>query len=267
VAAPHAHAMTDWSAGRYEQSAARLLDAARIVVERAAPGPGEHVVDVGCGTGNATLLAAARGARATGVDPAQRLLAVARERAAAHGLAATFAAGDAAALPLADGAAGAVLSVFGVIFAPDAGAAAREMARVTAPGGRIVLSAWMPEGAIGAAARMLREATRRALGAPAGPPPFAWHDRDALARLLGPHGFAVALTEERLAFTDRSAGDYADGEFARHPPWIAARAVLEARGEAQAVRDRAVAILDAANEDPGAFRVTSRYVVATARRG
>ena len=55
----------------------------------------------------------------TGVDPAPRLLDVARERAAARGLDATFALGEAAALPLADGEADVVLSVFGVIFASD----------------------------------------------------------------------------------------------------------------------------------------------------
>ena len=70
----------DWGLGRYEDTAAQLEPAARAVVERAAPAAGEHVVDVGCGTGNAALLAAERGARVTGVDPAPRLLDVARER-------------------------------------------------------------------------------------------------------------------------------------------------------------------------------------------
>src|SRR5436305_15136046 len=110
----------DWSLGRYERTAGQLLPAARLVVERAAPAAGDRVVDVGCGTGNAALLAAERGARVTGVDPATRLLEVARERAAARGLDADFATGDAAHLPVGDGEADVVLSVFGVIFAPDA---------------------------------------------------------------------------------------------------------------------------------------------------
>jgi len=73
-----------------------------------------------------------------------------------------------------------VVSVFGVIFAPDAAAVAAEIARVTAPGGRVVLSAWIPEGAISQARRTGREAVAAALDAPRGPPPFAWHQRDAL---------------------------------------------------------------------------------------
>jgi len=89
----------DWSLGRYERIAEQFLPAARVLVESAAPGPGERVVDVGCGTGNAALLAAALGARVIGVDPASRLLEVAREDAAARGLDAEFAVGDAAELP------------------------------------------------------------------------------------------------------------------------------------------------------------------------
>lgn len=136
----------DWSVGRYEQTAEQLLPAARVAVEHAAPIKGEHVVDVGCGTGNAALLAAAQGARVTGVDPAKRLLEVARELAKERKLDATFVSGEAAALPLRDGEADVVLSVFGVIFAPDPGAAATELTRVARPAGRIILTAWIPEG-------------------------------------------------------------------------------------------------------------------------
>jgi SAM-dependent methyltransferase len=257
----------DWSLGRYEGTAIQLEPAARVVVERAAPTAGERVVDVGCGTGNAALLAAERGARVTGVDPAPRLLEVARTRAAAGGLDATFALGDAAALPLADGEADLVLSVFGVIFAADPRAAAGEMARVTAPGGRIVLSAWIPSGAIHEATRVAGETVRKALGAPAGPPPFPWHERDALAGLLGPHGFAVSVDEERLAFTAASPRAYV-AEQADHPLAVAGRAVLAPLGPAasEALLDRMLGIYEDGNEDPEAFQVTSRYVVASARR-
>jgi SAM-dependent methyltransferase len=224
-------------------------------------------VDVGCGTGNAALLAAARGARVTGVDPASRLLDVARAQAAARGLDATFVSGDAATLPLADGEADLLLSVFGVIFAPDPRAAAAEMARVAAPGGRIVISAWIPEGAISDVVRAAREAVRRALGGRGGPPPFAWHDLAELTGLLSPHGFEVSMTEARLAFTASSPSDYVRAEFENHPLRLAALQILEPRGEAQALREHELKVLAAANEDPTGFRVTSRYVVASAHRG
>jgi SAM-dependent methyltransferase len=258
----------DWSMGHYEHTAAQLLPAARMVVDRAGICDGERVLDVGCGTGNAALLAAALGARVTGVDPAARLLEVARERVASEGLNATFESGDAAALPVEDGAADVVMSVFGVIFAPDPVAAAEEMARVATPDGRILLSAWIPEGPISQMGRAAREAIGKALGpAPAGPPPFMWHDQDALAGLFAPYGFDVSLERERIAFEAPSLDEYLDGEFDNHPLSVAGRALLEPRGEADALRARAREILAEGNESPDAFRVTSSYVVVTARRG
>lgn len=256
----------DWGLGHYERTAAQLMPAARAMVENAAPAAGERVVDVGCGTGNAALLAAERGARVTGVDPAARLIEVARERAAEQRLNVAFAPGDAAAIPLADGEADLVLSVFGVIFAPDVHAAAVEMARVTAPGGRIVLSAWIPEGAISQTVRLAREAVAQALGAPPAPPPFPWHEREALAGLFGPHGFEVTIDERRISFSGTSPREYLQQEMSDHPFAVAGRAVLEPRGESDALFGRMLEVLEAANEDPAGFRVTSRYVIATAAR-
>ena len=113
--------------------------------------------------------------------------------------------------------------------------------------------------------RAAQEAVRDALGAAVGPPPFPWHEAAAIAALFAPHGFEVTLDEDSLAFTAPSPQAYVD-EQAHHPLAIAGRAVLDPRGESDAVRRRMLAILTAANEDPKAFRVTSRYVIATARR-
>src|SRR3954468_23524139 len=99
--APRADAL-GWGPGRHASTAEELLPAARVVVDRAAPAEGERVVDIGCGTGNAALLAAARGARVTGVDPARPLPGPPRREAAERALAVDFVEGDAAALPLGD---------------------------------------------------------------------------------------------------------------------------------------------------------------------
>src|SRR5271169_5615775 len=148
----------DWDLGRYEYIAAQLLPSAEVVVDRLAPRSGEHVVDLGCGTGNAAILVADRGARTTGVDPSPRLLEVARRGASARGLDVDFVPGDAETLPFPDGSVDAIVSVFGLIFAPSASAATDEMMRVLAPDGRIVFSAWLPGGAIAEQARLRREA-------------------------------------------------------------------------------------------------------------
>ena len=89
----------DWSDGCYERIGTDVLPVAEVVVDAASPLPGEHLVDLGCGDGNAALFAAERGARVTGIDPAKRLLEVAATRAAERSLAATFLEGAAAAMP------------------------------------------------------------------------------------------------------------------------------------------------------------------------
>jgi SAM-dependent methyltransferase len=158
-----------------------------------------------------------------------------------------------------------VLSIFGVIFAPDASIAAAEMARVATPRGRLVFSAWIPGGPIADVMKVCRDAMAAATGA-AGVPPFSWHDRDALAGLLSPYGFAVNMREYDLAFTASSPMEFVQADLRDHPLWIACRAVLEPRGAWQSVWQRTLDLLAAANEAPNGFRVSSRYVVAIAER-
>jgi SAM-dependent methyltransferase len=259
----------DWGLGHYECTAAQLAPASAVLVERAAPQPSERVLDLGCGTGNAALLAAARGATVTGVDPAARLLEVARARAADSGLDITFALGEAAAVPMERASVDVLLSVFGVIFAPDPVAATAEMARVTAPRGRIVISAWLPGGAVGEVVRMARDTAMAALDAPPARPPFAWHEHDALSGLLAPHGFRVELEPHPHVFAAASIEDYLQAELVDHPLFTASRAMLDARGRTDVqdeILDRAREILTAANERRDGFAVTSTYVVAVAQR-
>lgn len=257
----------DWGAGHYERTAAQLEEAARVAVEAARVGPGDQVIDIGCGTGNAALLAAAHGARAIGVDPASRLLDVARQRAAKQGVDATFLPGDAATLPLDHASVDTAISVFGVIFAPDPAVAAAEFARVLRPTAHLVLTAWVPAGALFEMNHFVLQTVAQAMGAPPGPPPFAWHDADALASLLRPHGFHVTLREHQIAFSAPSARAYLESEAENDPLALAARTAAASRGMSPAdLLDPMVAILERSNEDPAAFRVTSPYVVVEARR-
>ena len=255
-------AAIDWGAGHYETTAAQLAPAAAVAVQRASLRPGERVLDLGCGTGNAALLAVRAGATVTGVDPAARLLEVARDRAAAEGAEIDFAPGDAASIPLAEASVDAIVSVFAVIFAPDPGDAAAEMCRVLGPCGRIVLSAWLPAGTVFEMNSVAADTVRRAVGAPAPARGFPWHDRDALAGLFGTHGFGVELEEHSLTFSAASVDEYLEVESRNHPMAVTGIAVLEQLGQAEALRKRLHHILTEGNEDPNAFRATSRYVVA-----
>jgi SAM-dependent methyltransferase len=257
--------VVDWGLGNYGRIAGGLLPAAASVLAAAELRPGERVLDVGCGTGNAAVLAAERGGRVVGVDPAGSLLELAAADAGERGVEATFLVGDAAGLPVADGSVDLVVSVFGVIFAPDAEGAAAELGRVTAPGGRIVLSAWLPGGVFAEAMKLRRKAIAAA-GYAGGRAPAPWHDRQAVTRLLGGFGFTVELEEDTLAFTGASPLEFAEAELSDHPVWVATRRVLEPRGEWRELHDRAVEVFVAANEDPAGFRATSRYVIVSARR-
>lgn len=252
--------MVDWDAGCYERTAAELEPVARVVVDAAAPGPSDRVLDLACGTGNAALLAAARGAPVTGVDAAPRLLAVARERALAQNADVDFRQGDLLALPVNDGAADVVLSVFGLIFARDPARALREVARAAAPGARVFMSAWIPAGPINDMLAALGKVVARVTEAPP-PQRFAWSDAAAVGALARDAGLELlGTTPAKLAIRAESPEAYVTGG-QEHPMSLGVRPVLEQAGADAEARGAMLAVLHEANEDPGAFLVHSPYVV------
>lgn len=258
----------DWGVGRYETTADLLLPAAETAVAIAEPCPGQRVLDIGCGTGNATLLAARTGATVVAVDPSPRLLDVARARAAESGLRIDAHPGSAAQLPMDDASIDVALSVFAVIFAPDPAAAAAEISRVLAPTGRFVMTAWTPRGAMAEMNQVSDRLVREALGAPERPPGFAWFQQQAVADLFAPHGFTVRTTEHSLPFTASSPEVlYNAGE--ENPIAVTSRQALEAAGRADEldrIRTESIAVLRRHNEDPDACRVTSYFALHVIER-
>jgi SAM-dependent methyltransferase len=256
----HALTVVDWGSGNYERTAAELEPVSEAVVEMAAPSPREQVIDLACGTGNAALLAAARGARVIGIDASPRLLEVARERARAQGAHVDFREGDLLDLPLADSAAEVVLSVFGVIFAPDPAQALQEVRRVLRPNGRVLISAWIPAGPIDA----MLGAMGRILGPVSQAPPpqrFPWSDPDTVGPLASRAGLNLqTTTRTRLTIRDSSPEAYVlAGQ--EHPMALAVRPVIEGAGAGAEVQEAMTAVLREANEDPEGFLVYSPYVV------
>jgi len=140
-----------WSAGRYPSLAPNLLPAIARLVSACGVDPGNRVLDVGCGTGNAALTARRAGAEVTGVDVTRPMLELARDSTSLAGYDDVhWVAGDAEALPFPDDAFDVVLSSFGHVFSPAAVEAGREMVRVAEPGGRVAFTAWSPDGLVGA---------------------------------------------------------------------------------------------------------------------
>ena len=107
-------------------------------------GPGDVLVDLGCGRGGAGLwVAAATGADLIGIDIAEAALDAARERAAAMGRSnATFRRGEFESTGLGDASADAAMSVDALLFTPSKAAALVEFRRILRPGGRLVLTSW-----------------------------------------------------------------------------------------------------------------------------
>ena len=257
----------DWGAGHYERTAQVLLPAARVLVDAAAPRPTERVLDLGTGTGNAALLAAAAGAEVTAVDPSARLLSVARQTAEQRGLEMSCEIGDASALPAPDGHFDCVVSNFAIIFAPEPQAAVAEVARVLRVDGRVLFTAWLPGGAVGALASATREMVQTAVGAPPSPPPFSWHQESAVADLFGLHSLAVdVVCHDEIVFKARSPRAFLEAERENHPMAASAFQVFRRAGQAERAEQRLLEVLVEHNEDAEEFRSTSRYVVLRARR-
>jgi ubiquinone/menaquinone biosynthesis C-methylase UbiE len=106
---------------------------------------GSRVVDVACGPGTLSLLAAKRGARVSALDFASSMVDALRARAEAAGLTTIESEqGDGMALPYADATFDAGFSMFGLIFFPDRARGFRELRRVLVPGGRAVVASWQP---------------------------------------------------------------------------------------------------------------------------
>ncbi len=256
--------MIDWGAGHYEQTAVELEPVAQHVLAVADPRPGEPVVDLATGTGNAALLAARAGAEVTGLDSAPRLIDVARDRAAAEALEVSFVVGDVLALPFDEHAFDLALSVFGLIFAPEPQRAFDEMMRVLTATGRAVFSAWVPAGPIDAMVGVFS----RALAAATGPglPRFPWHDPASIEELAAPHRARVTVHDGQLKVSAASPDAYLEASERGHPMSLAGRPVLERAGTYGEARAQALEILRRANQDPHAFAISSPYRIFELQR-
>lgn len=172
-----------WSEGDFAVVAAIVMMVSEELVEALDVVPGERVLDVACGSGNAAIAAARRSwGGVTGVDFVPALLDRARERAAAERLDIEFVEGDAADLPFAEAEFDVVSSVFGAMFAPDQKQAATELLRVCTPGGRIGMANWVPDGPVS----QLFAIVAKHVPPPTGfTPPVLWGTEDHVRQLFG----------------------------------------------------------------------------------
>jgi SAM-dependent methyltransferase len=135
-----------WEKGDFTRIADSMRPSGEALVQKLGIRQGLKVLDLGCGDGTTALPAAKLGAEVLGVDIARNLVEAGNRRAREQGLAnCRFQEGDATDLrELPDQAFDLVVSMFGAMFAPKPLAVAKEMVRVTRPGGRIVMGNWIP---------------------------------------------------------------------------------------------------------------------------
>jgi SAM-dependent methyltransferase len=234
LTAAKARQQAAWSSGDYAVVGTTLQIVGEQLCEALDLRPGQRVLDVAAGNGNASLAAARRWCHVTATDYVPSLLARAGERAHADGLDLVLREADAEALPFPDGAFDAVLSTFGVMFTPNQERSAAELVRVCAPGGRIGLANWTPGGFVGQLFRVIG----RHVPPPAGlRSPALWGTRERIAELFGAHAGSIALAERCFTFRYRSPAHWLDVFRSFYGPLLKAFAALDAAGQAALAGD------------------------------
>ena len=226
-----------WSAGDYDRISAGFRHEAEAFVDRLSLRPGQLVLDAACGSGNLTIPAARTGAFAYGVDLVSSLLSAASRWAAREGLTLTLDVGNVEALPYGDARFDVVMSMFGTMFAARPDRVVAELARVTRPGGRVVLANWTRRGFIG---RLL--AMHAAVAPPPVeiPSPLLWSDETVLRERFDERTWQLTSTKRTLTFRyPHTPAGTAELFRAAYGPTVRAFAVLDEDGRASFAADLA----------------------------
>lgn len=253
-----------WATGDFNVIALSVIAASEQLVEAVNPRPGQRVLDVACGSGNVALIAARRYCEVTGIDYVPELITRARQRAAADGVTVDFREGDAQALPVADGSFDAVLSVFGVMFAPNQERTAAELLRACRSGGTIGVASWTPDGWGG---ELFRALSKHLPPPPAGlKPGVRWGTEEGIRELLGSGARTITCTKRVFTQYYRSVDHALDLFFTYYGPTTRPFAAADAAGR-DAIRRDIGAVFHKFNEaTDGTCAMRSEYLQVIATR-
>ena len=251
-----------WSLGDYGRIGSRLSWIGEVLVRDLDVHPGERVLDVAAGNGNASLPAARRFAEVLATDYVPELLDEAVRRAQAEGVELSVQVADAQDLPFEAASYDVVLSTIGAMFAPDQDAVASELLRVCRSGGRIGMANWTPDSMIG---DMFRTVGSRVPPPQGVLPAVAWGDPERVQELLGRGCSDLRL--DRLAFPWRFATTMACLDYFRtwYGPTVAAFTAVGDDGRAD-LESELVGMFDrhnTATDGTFATEVTYLQVIGT----
>lgn len=255
-----------WASGDYPRLAHDLIwSLGPRVVAAVDVRPGERVIDIAAGSGNAAIPAALRGAHVVATDLTPELFGEGHRRAEEAGAELEWRPADAEALPFENDEFDVAISTVGVMFAPHHERSAGEIVRVVRPGGRIGLISWTPQGFIGQLFASLKP-FNAPLPSGAQPAPL-WGDEDHVRALLGDRVTDVRAVRESVRFAPFSTGEEFRAYFAAHyGPTIAVYnrnaddpAAVAAIDEAlRSLGDRAIAASGAIDSEYLLFTATVR---------
>lgn len=256
-----------WAMGDYPAVAADVIpELGQRLVEASGVKSGDAVLDVACGSGNASIPAAQRGAKVTGCDLTPTLLEAGGRLADKAGVEIEWREGDVEDLPFSDASFDVVISCVGAMFAPHHQACADEMARVCRPGGTIGLANWTPEGFVGEMFAVMKPFAPAP--APGTQPPPLWGDEAHVRALFADEVSEFVMVRERVTVDSFETPEaFRDYFKANYGPTIAAYKTLGEDTERVGTLDTELCAL-AERYDRGRERTVMdwEYALITARR-
>lgn len=213
-----------WGMGDYPRIAEVFREEAVATVDAAAITSGDHVLDVAAGNGNIAIEAARRGGEVVATDLSPRMVELGRERSEAEGVSIEWGEADVEELPFEENRFDIVTSSFGAMFAPQPDRAAAEMFRVVRPGGRVVMTNWIPEGPMDLISNLMGKYMS---GAPEGvPDPTEWGDREIARDRFSPHAAEISFVTGAVRWDFDDAAQQLSFLTEAAPPIAAAKAIL-----------------------------------------
>lgn len=261
-----------WEKGDFTEIASYMRDSGEALVESLGVTPPAKVLDLGCGDGTTAVPLAELGAEVVGIDIAANLVQAGQERAQQLGLDnLTFEEGDACDLQgVEDDSFDLTLTCFGAMFAPQPFDVAREMVRVTKPGGRIVMANWIPNDPTSFVSQLLKISAAFSPPPPEGfISPVLWGVEAHVIERFGEAGVQesqISMAKDTFEFIarDPSPAEMIEAFRRFYGPTMNAFEAAEKDGRQDELRDQLVQLAEEENNSTGGgTSITATYLRVT----